>query len=255
MHERLRSWHCQNFGELEKHLKFYKKIILFFDEIEERRVLSRSEFLFRNKVRERAYMLATVIETRWHQRSRSKWLASGDKNTRFFHAIASSRQRRNAVTSLKHEGALLDQEDQIKGAFLSHMKGLLGTEQEVLKFNPSNLYEENQNLSALEAPFTVIEIEVAVRQLARNKVSGPDGLPNEFVQYHWMTVKEELVDIVQRFYENEVDLREVNRANIIMVPKKEVPEKLTDYRPISVMNVIPKVISKILANWLREVHT
>lgn len=50
-----------------------------------------------------------------------------------------------------------------------------------------------------------------------------------------------------------MDLSCINQANIIMIPKKEVSKRVGDYRPISVMNAIPKLISKILANRLRLV--
>lgn len=101
--------------------------------------------------------------------------------------------------------------------------------------------------------FTATEIEAAVRQLAKNKSSGPDGLPNELLQKHWTLLKDEIFIIVQNFYNHTLNLEEVNQANIIMIPKKDFSEQVGDYRPISVMNVIPKLISKLLANRLRGI--
>jgi hypothetical protein len=131
------------------------------------------------------------------------------------------------------------------------MQNLLGTANSVLEFNSHNLYPDNPVLTSLEEPFSMFEIETTVRQLAKNKASGPDGIPNEFLQLHWMTVRDEVCRIIYSFYDHSLDLSRINRANNIMIPKKDNSIQVGDYRPISVMNAIPKLISKLLANRLR----
>lgn len=96
-------------------------------------------------------------------------------------------------------------------------------------------------------------MECAIRGLASNKASGPDGIPNEFLKMYWPNLKVHIMAIVQGFHNNTIRLAEVNKANVVMVPKKDSPETVNDYRPISVINIIPKLLSKILANRLRVV--
>jgi Reverse transcriptase (RNA-dependent DNA polymerase) len=54
------------------------------------------------------------------------------------------------------------------------------------------------------------------------------------------------------FHKEEPNLLPVNRAHIIFVPKVQSLQYVDDYRPISVINFLPKLISKVLANRLRK---
>lgn len=112
------------------------------------------------------------------------------------------------------------------------------------------LYPTNPNLDALQDPINEIEIEIVVKQLARNKASSPDGLPNEFLQVHWSVVKEQVISLIKGFCDHTVDLSPINQANIVIIPTKDVSQEVGDYRPISVINAVLKLISKILANRL-----
>jgi Reverse transcriptase (RNA-dependent DNA polymerase) len=63
-------------------------------------------------------------------------------------------------------------------------------------------------------------------------------------------VKADFLQLFDRFHAHNLDLKEINRANIIMIPKKEGPKTVSDFRPISVINLFSKLLSKVLANRL-----
>lgn len=44
-----------------------------------------------------------------------------------------------------------------------------------------------------------------------------------------------------------------NSSFIVLIPKKDNPQKINDYRPISLIGCMYKVLAKLLANWLRRV--
>lgn len=49
------------------------------------------------------------------------------------------------------------------------------------------------------------------------------------------------------------DLRKINHAQVVLIPKVKVPLRVGDFRPISLCNVIYKIITKVLANWLKPI--
>lgn len=122
----MEQWHKSNFSGVQLQLDYCKKQILAMDCLEERRTLSQDEFQSRIKWRDRAYELAILIETRWKQRARCKWLKKGDRNTRFFHAFASTRSRKNTVISLTQGDRTVSDQENLAKAFHNSLKGILG---------------------------------------------------------------------------------------------------------------------------------
>ena len=59
--------------------------------------------------------------------------------------------------------------------------------------------------------------------------------------------------VVLDFLNDGVMLPDLNHINILLIPKMKNPEKMSKFRPISLCNVMYKVISKVLANRLKQV--
>jgi Reverse transcriptase (RNA-dependent DNA polymerase) len=72
------------------------------------------------------------------------------------------------------------------------------------------------------------------------------GFPIEFFQTYWSTVSEDLFRAVTKFYHNQLHLWRLNHAFITLIPKKNDSVNLHDFRPISVLAAILKIITKIL---------
>ena len=45
----------------------------------------------------------------------------------------------------------------------------------------------------------------------------------------------------------------LNETFICLIPKVKSPQKITEFHPISLCNVSYKIISKVLANWLKKI--
>lgn len=104
---------------------------------------------------------------------------------------------------------------------------------------------------ALCKPFTDDEISDALFQIGPLKAPGPDGFPARFFQRNWEVLREEVIGAVRIFFDEGVMPEGVNNTSIVLIPKKDKPDELKDFRPISLCNVIYKIVSKCLANRIR----
>jgi hypothetical protein len=101
--------------------------------------------------------------------------------------------------------------------------------------------------------FTSSEVEAALNQMHPLKSPGPDGFSACFYQCAWNTVKAEVCQTVLGFLNHDLFDVGINATHIALIPKIKNPSRVTDYRPISLCNVLYKLISKVLANRLKKV--
>ena len=85
------------------------------------------------------------------------------------------------------------------------------------------------------------------------KSPGPDGMNALFYQKFWHVVGESIVIAVLDFLNNGNMLPNINHTNIVLIPKVKNPKRMSEFRPRSLCNVIYKIISKVLANRLKQI--
>ena len=90
-------------------------------------------------------------------------------------------------------------------------------------------------------------------QLGAHKAPGPDGIPAFFFQAFWDIVKEDVTRAVQAFFHSGSLFKPLNHSYIVLIPKKPFPDEVSHFRPISLCNVIYKVISKVMVNRLKPI--
>jgi hypothetical protein len=109
----------------------------------------------------------------------------------------------------------------------------------------------HHDLEELNAPFTVEEVEKVIKEMPSEKAPGPDGFIGIFYKKCWSIVKDDIVQAIMSFYAHRTaKLNHINEANIVLLPKNQAPSQVSDYRPISLINSVVKIITKILANRL-----
>lgn len=123
---------------------------------------------------------------------------------------------------------------------------------ELLQALPSNLLAfTSSNSDFLTRKVSKLEIYRALMSLPLGKSLGMDGFNIEFFKYYQHGIEENLFNVVTRFFNVSNPLNSWSITNVVLIPKKDNPKVVSDYRPISLCNVCYKIIAKILANRLK----
>lgn len=105
----------------------------------------------------------------------------------------------------------------------------------------------------LSAEVSNDEIKNIIFALRRNKSPGPDGYNAEFLRASWSIIGPKITSAVKEFFTAGKILRQWNCTAITLIPKSVNASKITEFRPISLCNVLYKVISKVIATRLETV--
>lgn len=74
-----------------------------------------------------------------------------------------------------------------------------------------------------------------------------------FYQSYWDMIGEDVTGVCLGVLNNGEDVGPLNKTLVALIPKTSKPEKMEEYRPISLCNVINKIIAKAIANRLKKV--
>ena len=246
---RLSEWSKNLFSKAKVQLHAALLVILHLDIAQEERALSHEERDLRTRLKRRVISLAVLERSRKSQCARLANLKHGDANTKFFHRRINARRRKNHNHRIKHVHGWVTEHKEKEKIIHSHFTEIMGTGCSSNKdFNWEELRIETHDLHDLGNTITEDEVWAAIKEMPSDKAPGPDCFTGIFFKNCWGIIKHTIMRVIQRFdslYTS--NLQWVNSANVVLLPKKEGAEGISDYRPISLIHALAKIIAKVLS--------
>ncbi|XP_025678707.1 uncharacterized protein [Arachis hypogaea] len=159
-------------------------------------------------------------ELHWKQMSRSQHAKYMDKNTIYFHNIASTRRRNNKIYALMINGRLVRNQTRIKVAIRGFYKDLYRQE-----FVPM----------------------IGFRDGLVSQIDGEEAIALE------EDIGQEFTTTVMDFFQSAKLPNDANVTWVTLAPKFVGAKEIKDFRPISMVGCVYKVISKVLVQRMRTV--
>ncbi|GJY44030.1 RNA-directed DNA polymerase, eukaryota [Tanacetum coccineum] len=189
------------------------------------------------------------------QKAKIQWAVEGDENSKFFHGIVNRKRVHLSVKGVMVDGEWVDEPNRVKEEFRSHFANRFqdtGVSRCRLNFRfPSRLTADQ--ISDLEKPVSSDEIRKAVWSCGENKSPGPDGFTFEFFRKYWDSIGPDMCVAVEWFFRHNSFAKGCNASFITLIPKSQDPKTVSDFRPISLIGSLYKVVTKILAIRLSSV--
>jgi len=178
-----------------------------------------------------------------------------DENSKYFHSALVRRRRKNAIVSLMVNGTLVEGVQPIRNAVFSHFKDHFEAST-ITRPGAENLTFQtltHAEVTGLIKPFSESEVKAAVWDCESFKSPDPNGVNFGFIKEFWEQLKGDVLHFISDFHRNGKLARGINSTFIALIPKVDSPLRLNDFRPISLVGCLYKILSKVLANRLRMV--
>ncbi|XP_019173808.1 PREDICTED: uncharacterized protein LOC109169381 [Ipomoea nil] len=157
--------------------------------------------------------METQEDTYWRQRAKQHWLKGADANTKFYHRYASHRKKKNTLFKLMNDNGEWMEGEDMKDIILDYFDGI---------------FKSSNPASVKDAFFAMFP----------DKAPGPDGINPGFYQHFWDVVGEHISEFIIKCLNTRSFPAGLNDTNVVLIPKKNTPEVVSDLRPIALNNIL-----------------
>lgn len=190
----------------------------------------------------------------WRQIAKQLWLRECDLNTKFFHKYASIRCKKNCLVKLRiHDGRWVEGEE-LDDLVLNYYQGIFHSPgvSNLDSFARMENRLNQHHVEILMAPWRDKEVKAALFAMSPNKSLDPDGMCPGFFQHYWDVLGSYITKFTIHCLNSCSFPTGFNDLNVVLLPKKNIPEFVNDLRPIALCHVIYKVIAKMINNRMKN---
>ena len=200
-------------------------------------------------------------------RSKVKWLEKGERPTKYFFNLEKNNYEKKLVREVKLDnGEVKSQRNDIEkelekfysDMYTSRVEVTEGVEERrsfeffIDSVDIPKLSDEDQQL--LEKDLTLEELKEAVSSFSDNKTPGEDGFTKEFYETFFDLIWIDLIKSYNAAFQNGSLSVSQRRGTITLIPKQdENLSELSNWRPISLLNVDYKILTKVLSRRLQTI--
>ena len=112
---------------------------------------------------------------------------------------------------------------------------------------------DNMDYEGLEGPILEEEVTKAMSGLGDDKAPRTDGFSLAFWKFFWSIVSGEVMQVLEEFHLHNVVVSSLNANFLVLIPKKGGAGDIQDFRSISLVGSLYKILAKVLTNRLKKV--
>ncbi|GKC12731.1 RNA-directed DNA polymerase, eukaryota [Tanacetum coccineum] len=183
-------------------------------------------------------------------KAKIKWAIEGDENSKYYHGILNKKRNQLSIRGVLAAGNWIENPTLVKKEFLNHFKNRFEKPHMV---RPIIIMDFPRQLTSIQQ--TDIEAEVSIKEIKRavwdygiDKSLGPDGFTFGFYRRFWKLIEKDMVAAVKHFFQSGSIPKGCNSSFIALIPKIPDAKMVKDFRPISFIGSLYKIIVKIMAN-------
>ena len=189
----------------------------------------------------------------------SKWARVEDRCTKEFFEHHMGTRRPIVIKQMQDGDNILTTQSEMEQHILHFYEELytkdelvehnVDAREECLQFVQQTVTEEHN--AELLRPLTLEEVTEAMKQLPSGKSPGVDSIPAEFYQELWEDIEGDIFNFVSEAMTQCFLEEDLNISKIALLPKLEDRLRIQNYRPISLLNTLYKIVAKVYANRMK----